>query len=333
MKKAMLIMMVFAIILMMAACGGNGETQGSNQPTSQTETERPELPVPASNDETELSAESQAETLLISEGETQGGNQPASRTETETEAERSELPVPATGDEAEASVGSRSESSSGSESENTSGEQTENQPIASDSSATLLYQGHASLRITTVEGNVVYIDPYAGEGYDVPADLILVTDTRHFDHSQISRVEKQNPGCATITQAEALANGKHRTFELGFVTIEAVEAGYNELHDITNCVGYILTFSDGKTVYVSGDTSKTEQMPGLAERNLDYAFFCADGVYNMGVAEASECAALVKAKNSVPYHLIPNELFSRELAEEFEAEGRLIIADGEEITL
>ncbi len=36
----------------------------------------------------------------------------------------------------------------------------------------LLYQGHGSLRIVTSEGKVIYVDPYAGEGYDLPADLI-----------------------------------------------------------------------------------------------------------------------------------------------------------------
>ena len=42
-------------------------------------------------------------------------------------------------------------------------------------SGTLLYQGHGSLRIVTCEGKVIYIDPYAGEGYDLSADLILIT--------------------------------------------------------------------------------------------------------------------------------------------------------------
>ena len=35
--------------------------------------------------------------------------------------------------------------------------------------ATLLFQGHASCRITTRAGAVIYIDPFAGEGYDLPA--------------------------------------------------------------------------------------------------------------------------------------------------------------------
>ena len=37
--------------------------------------------------------------------------------------------------------------------------------------AKLLYQGHASLRLTTNSGKVIYVDPFAGEGYEPTADL------------------------------------------------------------------------------------------------------------------------------------------------------------------
>lgn len=199
--------------------------------------------------------------------------------------------------------------------------------------ATLLYQGQASIRIVTDEGKVIYIDPYSGEGYDLAADLILVTHP-HFDHNQIDKVENRNPGCQIITQEEAIQNGEHQTFELGFVTVEAVEAGYNSLHDVNECVGYVLTFSNGKSVYVTGDTSKTEQMPLLAEKEIDYAFFCCDGVYNMGLEEAAECAGLVGAKHNIPYHMTTNTTgrqFDREVAEQFEAENCMIVEDGEEV--
>ena len=36
------------------------------------------------------------------------------------------------------------------------------------------YQGYGSYRITATDGIVIYIDPASGEGYDLPADLILV---------------------------------------------------------------------------------------------------------------------------------------------------------------
>ena len=199
--------------------------------------------------------------------------------------------------------------------------------------AILLYQGQASIRIVTDEGKVIYIDPYAGDSYDLPADLILVTHS-HFDHSQTEKVEYRNEDCRIITQKEAVLNGKHQNFNLGYVMVEAVEAGYNPLHDVNECVGYVLTFSNGKSVYVTGDTSTTKQMPRLREKEIDFAFFCCDGVYNMGLEEAAECAEMVGAKHNIPYHMTATtdgRHFDRELAEQFEAKNRLIVEDGEEI--
>ncbi len=203
-------------------------------------------------------------------------------------------------------------------------------------SAKLLYMGHGSLRITTAEGKVIYIDPFAGNEkmYSPAADLILVTHN-HFDHTQTDKIKNRNADCQIITWKEALKDGKHQSFDLEYARIEAVEAGYNKNHDVKECVGYIITLSDGKTVYVSGDTSKTRQMPQLAEKNIDYAFFCADGTYNMDLDEAAECARLVKARHNIPYHIISRQgvFFDRKRAEQFNAPDRLIIDEGEEIEL
>ena len=89
--------------------------------------------------------------------------------------------------------------------------------------AELLYQGQASIRIVTDEGKVIYIDPYVGEGYDLPADLILVTHS-HYDHNGVDRIENRNPDCRIITWKEAIQNGEHQVFDLGYVTVEAAEA-------------------------------------------------------------------------------------------------------------
>jgi L-ascorbate metabolism protein UlaG (beta-lactamase superfamily) len=144
----------------------------------------------------------------------------------------------------------------------------------------------------------------------------------------------RNPGCEIFTNREAVVPGGHATLRpaCGDLTVEAVEAG-NKNHDPKECVGFILTFSDGVRLYLSCDTSKTSRMESLAKRKLDYAFFCCDGRYNMSIAEASECAAIVGARHSIPYHMAPGALFDRELAEKFEAKGRMIISPGEEIEL
>ena len=167
----------------------------------------------------------------------------------------------------------------------------------------LLYMGQASLRIITEDGKVIYIDPFAGQDSDYlpSADLILITHS-HFDHCDMSKIKSKNDGCITITQTEALQGGVHNTFSLGFVTVEAVEAGFNQMHDARACVGYVLTFRNGKSVYVTGDTSTTEQMPKLRDKQIDYAFYCTDGVFNMDNEEAARCAAMVGAKHNIPYH-------------------------------
>lgn len=179
---------------------------------------------------------------------------------------------------------------------------------------------------------MIYIDPYAGDGYDLPADLILVTHD-HYDHNELDLIKNRNDDCTVITQVEALEDG---SFDLGYVSVEAVEAGNNKYHSTNECVGYVLTFSNGKKVYVSGDTSKTDQMAELADQNIDYAFFCCDGVYNMDLEEAAECAELVQAEHNIPYHIVEAddpEHFEMERAEEFSPPNKLIVRPGEEITI
>jgi hypothetical protein len=198
----------------------------------------------------------------------------------------------------------------------------------------LLYMGHASIRIITPEEKVIYIDPYAGNGYQPAADLILVTHD-HFDHTALEKVANRAPDCRIITWKEALVKGKHQTFALDFATVEAVEAGYNRNHNVKSCVGYIITLSDGVSVYVSGDTSTTKQMPQLSAKQIDYAFYCCDGVYNMDLDEAAECAKLVGARHDIPYHVIPAKgvYFDRKRAERFDSPHLLVVDEGEEIKL
>jgi L-ascorbate metabolism protein UlaG (beta-lactamase superfamily) len=192
----------------------------------------------------------------------------------------------------------------------------------------LLFQGHGSYRLTADDGRVVYVDPYKGKGYDMPADIILVTH-QHHDHNQVKRCARK-PDCRVITNEEALAGGKHNSFDVGGILIEAVEAA-NKNHDPKKCVGYIITI-DGVKVYASGDTSKTKQMETFAARGLDYALFPGDGMFNMGLEEAAECAELIGAKHNIIIHLKPGESTQKK-GEQWTAPNKLILTPGQEIDL
>lgn len=195
--------------------------------------------------------------------------------------------------------------------------------------ARLTYQGHGSCRIVTDAGTVIYLDPYAGEGYDLPADLIFVTH-QHHDHNQVDKMP-HSPGCVVITEREALRGGEYHDFVLGGIRAKAVEA-YNRNHQREATVGYILTV-DGKTLYFAGDTSTTAQMKAMAAMKLDWAMLPIDGVYNMGPEEAVQCAALIGAERVIPMHMKPGALFDEEMAGRFDAPNRLILRPGEEIDL
>jgi L-ascorbate metabolism protein UlaG (beta-lactamase superfamily) len=196
----------------------------------------------------------------------------------------------------------------------------------------ILYQGHGSLRLITNSNTVLYLDPCAGKGYDVPADVILVTH-QHGDHNQIA-MPVRGSNCVVIQNSDALVDGSYKSFQVGDLVIEAVPA-YNRNHDRDECVGYLVS-ADGILCYFSGDTSKIKEMKDLTARKIDYAFFATDGVYNMDVSEAAECAVIVGARHSTPIHIMPfhgetGDLFSDEKAARFSPPGRLIMHPGEEI--
>jgi len=193
----------------------------------------------------------------------------------------------------------------------------------------MYYQGHGSFRLTADDGRVIYVDPYAGDGYDLPADIILITH-QHGDHNQIDLCT-QKQDCRIITNVEALEGGVHNSIEVDGILFEAVEA-MNKNHDPKECVGYIITLN-GVKIYACGDTSKTGHMKTFAAKALDYAVLCGDGFYNMDPVEAAECAVLINAKKNILIHVKPGELFDRSIAETWSAPNKIIIEPGEEITL
>ena len=193
----------------------------------------------------------------------------------------------------------------------------------------LLYQGHGSFRLTADNGRVVYVDPNAGSGYEIPADLILVTH-QHSDHNQIQKCA-QKSDCRIITNIEALAGGKHNDFDVVGIVIQSVRAK-SIMHSPKKCVGYIITI-DSVKIYASGDTSKTKQMESFAALKLDYAIFPGAGLLSMGPKEAAACSRLIGAKHNMLVHHSPFLIFDRNKADKWEAPNKMILAPGQEVPL
>ena len=167
--------------------------------------------------------------------------------------------------------------------------------------ATLELINHAFVKIVTDENVVIYIDPYAVDATDDPADIVLITH-EHGDHNELQRIQ-QKPTCQVIRSADALIEGAYQEFTVNDVHVQAVPA-YNNFHPKGNCVGYVLTF-DNINVYHAGDTGKIDEFSDLANMNIDYALLPIDGIYTMTPEEAVEAAAMIQAKHDIPIHTMP----------------------------
>ena len=121
---------------------------------------------------------------------------------------------------------------------------------------TFLYQGHGSFRLVTDQGTVVYIDPFAGEGYDLPADLVLVSH-EHGDHNQVGLVQLKPDG-RVLRAADFLRGGTYGSVQQNDVLVQSC-AAYNKNHPKSSCVGFVLS-AGGKKLYLACDTSETEEM-------------------------------------------------------------------------
>ena len=209
-------------------------------------------------------------------------------------------------------------------------------PCSAASSDSLKYIGHAFVKIKTLEGKVIYIDPFDVNEFADSADVILVTH-EHDDHTEISRV-KQKVGCRVIRSANAIINSVYQSFTIGNVKITAV-AAYNtpgsgrNYHLKSECVGYVLEF-DSIKLYHAGDTGNIPEMADLASQNITYALLPMETTYTMTPEEATQAAGLIKAKHNIPIHTsVPPDPYSDAAVARFTPLNKLIVRPGSTIAL
>lgn len=193
--------------------------------------------------------------------------------------------------------------------------------------AELLYQGHGSYRIVSNEGVVIYVDPYAGEGYDMPADIVIVTH-EHSDHNQVGLVTLKGDG-VILRHGDLFVDDEYPIKKIKKVMIEGTPAE-NKNHTREECVGFIMTV-DGITLYGAGDTNYYPEMESF--NDLDYALLPVDGIYNMSAQEASRCAHVIDSRYFIPIHTSPTQLYDEDIAKSFKSPHALYIKPGERLKL
>lgn len=196
--------------------------------------------------------------------------------------------------------------------------------------AALTYLGHATVKIKTSEGKIIYIDPYQPGNYSDSADVVLITH-QHSDHNRLNLVI-QRPTCTVIQNSNAIQNGAYQNFTVGNIKITAV-AAYNANHQKSQCVGYVVEV-DGIKLYHAGDTGVINEMADLAAINLTYALLPIDGIFTITPEQATQAAAMIKAKFNIPMHTMGTpDTYNDANVARFTPPNKIIVRPGETIEL
>ncbi len=194
---------------------------------------------------------------------------------------------------------------------------TMNTPNTTESNIKITPISHASM-VLGWNNRVIYTDPVGIEGFaDQPEpDVILLTDI-HGDHLDLPTLQAVTKDKTTLlvpqAVAEKIANqvpGKVIVMKNGEtitqqgLAIEAIPM-YNlpesatSYHTKGRGNGYVVE-SEGKRIYISGDTSDIPEMRNL--KNIDIAFVCMNLPYTMSVDSAAQGVLAFAPKQVYPYH-------------------------------
>lgn len=193
--------------------------------------------------------------------------------------------------------------------------------------------GQAGVKVTLADGTVILIDPYLsdtlretkGERFtrqvpppELPEGItpqIIAITHDHGDHLDMPTLEhwlnaerKQILGPLPVFRA---ISGRWPSTHNIMVMRPGVEVTLGNArfcavpasHEGPDAVGYLLK-AEGKTVYVSGDTLYTREIPGfLREEQIDLALVCINGFgNNMNCVDAARLVREISPRLAVPVH-------------------------------
>jgi L-ascorbate metabolism protein UlaG (beta-lactamase superfamily) len=167
------------------------------------------------------------------------------------------------------------------------------------------------------------IDPYFTDNPsatttadEVTADYILVTHG-HGDHLGDTLAIAKRCGAMVVSNAEISSwlgkqglktHGQHlgggHTYPFGYLklTLALHGSGLPDGMYGGNPVGFLLTTTDQKKLYIAGDTGLFGDMKLIGDEGLDLAVLPIGDNYTMGPDDALRAVKLLSPKHVIPYH-------------------------------
>lgn len=193
----------------------------------------------------------------------------------------------------------------------------------------ITWLGHATFRIETPEGKILYIDPWIAGNPACPeknktvahVDVLLCTHG-HGDHiaDAVDLCQKHQPTAVGIFELatwlekkgarNVAAMNKGGSFTVADVKITMVHADHScgildgdQIIYAGEAVGYVLEFSNGVKIYHAGDTNVFGDMKIIHELYApEIAMLPIGDRYTMSPREAAYACNLLKPKTVIPMH-------------------------------